>query len=228
MKTVKNLSVANIKGTKFIRREDLDFSDDGNRFRGFAYDNGKEQLPITTLYSDGEVYCDVRPDYIQYFGVPFEMWKETEEYRLCGKYNGTSELIDLEDLANICERVLAKLNELACELYNMNTSEQEEKIHAVLCKEQAELKDIINKVESFNWFNLYMNDRLSDYDMKNVKSYFNGLKREFAQIEKLLFMLENGTMSKKDIIHYADFASRGHVIVTCRFYIEQITEFMNR
>ena len=35
-------------------------------------------------------------------------------------------------------------------------------------------------------------------------------------------------MSKKDIIHYADYASKGYVVLTCRFYIEQITEFMSR
>lgn len=108
MKTVKNLTVANIKGTNFVRREDLDFSDDGNRFRGFSY----KGLPITTLYSNGEVYCSIRPDYLRYNGVSFEMWKETEEYKLCDKYNGTSELIDLEDLANICDRVLVKLDSM--------------------------------------------------------------------------------------------------------------------
>ena len=37
MNTVKNLSVVSIKGTNFVRREDLDFSDDGKRFRGFSY-----------------------------------------------------------------------------------------------------------------------------------------------------------------------------------------------
>ena len=36
MKIVKNLSIANIrKFENFVRREDLDFTDNGNYFRGF-------------------------------------------------------------------------------------------------------------------------------------------------------------------------------------------------
>lgn len=38
MKIVKNLSVVNIsKFEGFIRREDLDFADDGKYFKGFSY-----------------------------------------------------------------------------------------------------------------------------------------------------------------------------------------------
>lgn len=224
MKTVKNLSVANIKGTNFVRREDLDFSDDGNRFRGFSY----KGLPITTLYSDGCVYCDVRPDYLQYKGVPWEMWKETEEYKLCDKYNGTSELIDLEDLANICDRVLAKLDSMAAEMNNMDCSEQKSKVWEVLKKEESELKEFIEKAEGFNFFKSFMDNKISDFDIKKAKDYLSSLKKDYARIIKMISELRMDLMSKKDIIHYADWASKGFVVLSSRFYIEQITEFMSR
>lgn len=224
MKTVKNLSVANIKGTNFVRREDLDFSDDGNRFRGFSY----KGLPITTLYSDGCVYCDVRPDYLQYKDVPWEMWKETEEYKLCDKYNGTSELIDLEDLANICDRVLAKLDSMVSEMNNMDCSEQKSKVLEVLKKEEAELKEFIEKAEEFNFFKSFMDDKISDWDIKNIKDYLSSLKKDYARIIKMISELRMGLMSKKDIIHYADLASRGYVVLTCRFYIDKITILMSK
>lgn len=224
MKTVKNLSVANIKGTNFVRREDLDFSDDGNSFRGFSY----KGLPITTLYSYGCVYCDVRPDYLQYKGVPWEMWKETEEYELCGKYNGTSDLIDLEDLANICDRVLTKLDSMVAEMNNMDLSEQKSKVWEVLKKEEAELKEFIEKAEGFNFFKSFMDNKISHWDIKNAKEYLSSLKNDYARIIKMISELRMDLMSKKDIIHYADYASEGFVVLSCRFYIEQITEFMNR
>ena len=33
---------------------------------------------------------------------------------------------------------------------------------------------------------------------------------------------------KKDIVHYGEWASESHVVLTCRFYLEQITEYMNK
>ena len=224
MKAVKNLTLANIKGTNFVRHEELDFSDDGNRFKGYTY----RGMPITTLYSDGMVYCAVRPDYIRYNDVPFEMWHETEEYRLCDKYNGTSELIDLDDLANICDRVRAKLEELKAEMDSMDVSKQVEKIHAVLCREKVQLTGFVSKAESFNWFNSYMLGKLSDYDMQNVKRYLINVKKELVQVENLLKMVEDGTMLKKDAIHYANFASRGFVVVSSRFYMDEIEKLMNK
>ena len=35
-------------------------------------------------------------------------------------------------------------------------------------------------------------------------------------------------LSKKDIIHYADWASKGYVVLTCRFYINEITILMSK
>lgn len=174
------MNTKTVKNYNFVRREDLDFSDDGNRFRGYSY----KGLPITTLYLDGCVYCHVRPDYLQYNGIPWEMWKETEEYKLCDKYNGTSEFIDLDDLANICEKVLAKPNSMKVELDNMDVSEQKTKVFSVLLKEQNELNVFIAKAENFNWFKLFMDDKLSDWEMKKVRDYLKSIKNIWKELMK--------------------------------------------
>lgn len=223
MKTVKNLSVTNIKGTNFVRREDLDFSDDGNRFRGFSY----KGLPITTLYSDGRVYCSVEVDYTNN-NIPWELWSKTEEYELCDKYNGTSELIDLEDLANICDKVLAKLDSIKSEMNNMDLSEQKSKIWKVLNDEELELKAFIEKAEGFNFFKSFMDNKISDWEIKHIKDYLSSLKNDYMRIIKMISELRMDEMSKKDIIHYAEFASKGFVVLSCKFYIEKITEYMNK
>lgn len=223
MKTVKNLSVANIKGTNFVRCEDLDFSDDGNRFKVYFY----KGLRITTLYSAGSVYCYVHADYDKK-NIPWEIWSKTEEYQLCDKYNGTEELIDLDDLANICERVIAKLDSLKAELENTDVSEQKEKVFVILKNEEKELENFIEKAENFNWFKSFMADKLSDWDMKNVKYYLKSTKQDLKRVNEMLQELQEDKMSKANVIHYAEWAKKGFVVLSCRFHLEQITEFMSR
>ena len=174
MKQVKNLSVANIKGTNFVRREDLDFEDDGNHFRGFAYKN----LPITTLYSNGRVYCSVRPDYINYNNVPWEMWRKEEEYKLCDKYNGTSDLIDLDDLADICERTISKLNELKNKFENieLDTSDVLKNLRTDFVK----IHEIIDWFKTVNWFD----KKLSSYEFERIARYYNTIKDSLKRIEQ--------------------------------------------
>lgn len=186
MKQVKNLSVANIKGTNFVRREDLDFEDDGSHFRGFAYKN----LPITTLYSDGRVYCSVRPDYINYNNVPWEMWKETEEYNLGDKYNGTEDLIDLDDLADICEKTLLKLNELKKQFETMELDSTP--VLRKLKLDYVKIDDELNWFKTINWFD----KPLSEYELHDVQYHYNNLKGALNYIDKMEKDIILGTVDK--------------------------------
>lgn len=107
MKIVKNLSVANIRKYEgFERREDLDFSDDGNRFRGFSY----KGMPITTLRTDNTTYLSIRVDYLEN-SFTTKDWIAANGWVLCDKFNGVSEF-DMEDLIEVLEEVIAKVNEM--------------------------------------------------------------------------------------------------------------------
>lgn len=107
MKIVKNLTVANIKKIEgMVRREDLDFNDDGNHFRGFEY----KGMPITTLRSQDTTYLSIRVDYLKKSFTSNE-WYETEEYKLCDEFNGVGEF-DLDKLIENLEKVINKVNEL--------------------------------------------------------------------------------------------------------------------
>ena len=106
---VKNLSKVIVKNYEgFNLREDLNFSDDGNNFRGFDY----KGLPITTLRSnvDGCVYLSIRVDYLDNDFTYYD-WMETEEYKLANEFNGVREF-DIDKLIENCERIIAKVNEL--------------------------------------------------------------------------------------------------------------------
>ena len=106
-KMIKNLSKNVVKAdSRFHLREDLNFTDDGNRFRGFDY----KGLPITTLRADGETYCSIRVDYLDN-QFTYQEWMETKEYKLADEFNGVEE-IDLDELIENCERILAKVEEM--------------------------------------------------------------------------------------------------------------------
>lgn len=107
MKMVKNLTISNIRKYEgFERREDLDFSDDGNRFRGFSY----KGLPITILRSDDITYLSIRVDYL-HEEFTYKEWMNTEEWKLCEKFNGVSEF-DIEELIKNMEIIIAKISEM--------------------------------------------------------------------------------------------------------------------
>lgn len=110
MKLVKNLSKVNIRNIDgFERREDLDFTDDGNKFKGYSY----KGMPITTIRCKGETCLSVRVDYLRN-KFDYKTWMRTEEYKLCDEFNGVSE-VDIDKLVENLEKIIAKVNELnAC------------------------------------------------------------------------------------------------------------------
>lgn len=106
MKMVKGLTKVNAGKYGIDVREDLNFGDDGNYFRGFSY----KGLPMTQCRSHGECYLSIRVDYLKN-SFSYKEWMATEEWRLCHKYNGVFEF-DLEELVDDLEKVLAKVNEM--------------------------------------------------------------------------------------------------------------------
>lgn len=146
MKIVKNLSVANIsKFEGFVRREDLDFTDDGNYFRGFSY----KGMPITTLRTDNTTYLCVRADYPEN-EFTYKEWMQTEEYRLCDKFNGVSEF-DIDELVENIEIILAKVAEMNEVAINEEIDMTEAKVALADEIEYAE-KAVENFKNNFKWY----------------------------------------------------------------------------
>ena len=105
--TIKSLTVANIKKIEgMVRREDLDFNDDGNRFRGFAY----KGMPITQCVADGTTYLSIRVDYL-HNNFTHKEWSVSNGYRLEDEFNGVSS-IDVDKLIANLEAIIAEVNEM--------------------------------------------------------------------------------------------------------------------
>ena len=146
MKMVKNLTISNIRKYEgFARREDLDFSDDGNRFRGFSY----KGLPITTLRSDDTTYLAIRVDYLN-TEFTYREWMDTEEYILCDKFNGVYEF-DMEELIETLEKIITKVDE-------MNAKAKAEVIDVTdleiaISHEIDEAEDVVESFKkNFKWY----------------------------------------------------------------------------
>ena len=216
MKMVKNLSKVIVKNYEgFNLREDLNFSDDGNHYRGFDY----KGLPITTLRSkiDNCVYLSVRVDYLNN-DFTVQDWMETEEYKLANEFNGVSEF-DIDKLIENCERIIAKVNELNEKARNevIDTTDVEEAI-------QAEAKMVEENIEyvkaNLEWWNL-------EYGaLKLVKDYMSILidKKEML-LNKDVKQMPN--KRKKELVYNLE--KYGYVYVKeNEFYIRELKKFVKK
>jgi hypothetical protein len=214
MKMVKNLSKVIVKNYEgFNLREDLNFVDDGNHFRGFDY----KGLPITTLRSnvDGCVYLSIRVDYLDNDFTYYD-WMETEEYKLANEFNGVSEF-DLDKLIENCERIIAKVKELNEKARNevIDTTDVEEAI-------QAEAKMVEETIEyviaNLKWL------KLKDGYLKMAKDYiFRLIDRQEMILSKDVKQLPN--KAKKELVRRLE--KYGYVYTKENdFYIRELKKFV--
>ena len=182
-KTITNLSKSIVKAdSRFNVREDLNFNDDGNRFKGFDY----KGLPITTLRSDGLTYLCIRVDYLSN-EFTYEDWSKTEEYRLADEFNGVPE-IDFERLVENCERIIAKVDEL-----NRKVASEELDMTAVCDRLKEEKYFLMEAAEtakvSIRWW------ELDSYRLDRVRDAMKGVEREIQRITKLMKELDKGELA---------------------------------
>ena len=175
MKMIKNLNMNIVKkNIGFNRREDLDFEDDGNHFKGYDY----KGLPITTLRSGGYTFLAVREDYLDN-NFTFDDWRETEEYELTDEFNYCSE-VDLDKLIENCERIMKKIDEMNKQVASeeIDTSEAEERI----AEEIILVKSLINDVKmNLEWWNL------RDFDLKRAANMLRSEERTLKRLQDLDF-----------------------------------------
>ena len=217
MKMIKNLSVYTVRAnSNFHLREDLNFSDDGNYFRGFDY----KGLPITTLRTGNDTYCSVRVDYLDN-KFAYREWMNTEEYRLADEFNGVSE-IDLDKLVENCEKILAKVAELNEKAENEVLDMT--KVIERLKEEHEMVSTFIEEAKaSVKWWTL------EPYQLKSLKESFDWIVRDLDRITDLWKEAETGTMdSKQQRRIYAFFNEYGYVKVKAMdsYSVQRIREAM--
>lgn len=161
----------------FIRNEREDFSDDGNRFQGWAT-SPISRLRITKHVSDGQVYlsCDMngcKLDYTEYSKLP--------HYQKSGwDYNGVSiDSLTDQDMVDFYN---------ACVAYETEYLEAESKVVFPTIAEIRNQCFIINKIrqQELNNITKLINENgtslllgiTSDYELRNLRDYYKKLKKE--------------------------------------------------
>lgn len=191
-KMVKSLTVANIRNIEgMVRREDLDFTDDGNRFRGFSY----KGMPITQCRSYGETYLLIRVgDLSNEF--TYREWMDTKEFALCDEFNGVSE-IDLDKLIENLEKVIAKVKEMNEKASNevIDTTDMEAK----LIEEIKYAESIVEEFKAnFKWYDA------SSYELNSLIKYLKSTEKEIAYAKSIDF----SKMESKKVRLYRDIFKR--------------------
>lgn len=214
MKIVKNLTVANIRKYEgFERREDLDFADDGNYFRGFSY----KGMPITTLRTDNTTYLCIRVDYLEDLQFTYKAWMETEEWKLCDEFNGVSEF-DIDELIKNLEAVIAKVKEMNAQAKAETVDTTA--IEAAVAKEirvAEEIVDIFKK--NFKWYDCPTNK------LTALIGYMKSAEKEIESAKAIDFTKMDNRQKREANERLAQY---GYVrIRKDSFYLTQLVQAFN-
>lgn len=213
MKIVKNLSVANIRKYEgFERREDLDFSDDGNYFRGFSY----KGMPITTLRTDDVTYLCIRPDYLEN-KFTYKDWMKTAECGLCDDFNGVPQF-DMDVLVENLEKVIAKVEEMnaAAEAEVIDMTE----VVDALFNEVVMAENIVNNFKAnFKWYDA------PSHKLTRLVRYMKSVEEEIARVNAIK-VNELTNKQKKEMVQRL--SEYGYVkIRKDSFYLNELVEAIN-
>lgn len=183
MKTITEAKIKDIQG--FRRAPEHDFSDDGNNFTGWEY----KGLPISQHRSSKYgTFISFRVDDIAHKkGFTYDDYSKTSWYKLCNKYNGVSELPEIEEIIKDLEIVVAGIKEFEEKVKNEKLDYSKVVERAKLEKKAVE--DYVNKFKSeFNFWNCN-----SDYSLKKAKNYIQTLLRKIEVLSKLIENPESNT-----------------------------------
>lgn len=211
MKMITALTKANIKNTGIELAPEHDFTDDGNRFRGFIY----KGLVMTQCHADGTCYLAIRVDYMDN-QFTWKEWSKTKEYRLEDEFNGVSEF-DLDKLIENLEAILAKVNEM-----NAKASAEEIDMTEITRKAKNEviaLEKFIGRVQtSLKWW------KLREYDLKCAGRYMEALIKKLDGFKTIDF---NG-LSRVDKMKYVEtLKDHGYVYINPNdFYVRQLEQYI--
>lgn len=174
------------KANGFIRREDLDFRDDGSYFKGYEYAG----MPITCCTYEGEYYISIRVDYLAN-EFTWEDWRNTEEYKLEDEFNGTNE-VDVEKLKANCVLIAKKVAEL-----NEQVKNEVIDVMPIVRKLDEEIEMAEEVIEDFKKnFKWYECDK---YELENKVGYFKSAEKDLNRVKEYQRDLLNGNISALQI-----------------------------
>ena len=217
MTQVAKLSVnsSSVSSHGFTRCPDLDFRDDGNRFTGWMWNDA---VPLTQCVSGGETFLSVRDDYMgSKSGIPYHFWEKYEESKIGDKYNGTSEKIDLDELADICRKIDAGIKKAKEDFEAAAYPDLSNRIQRYMEGiEKAEA--LLNR--NINWFEINLNSS----GIKEAHETYNNLKKALKRDQDEIDGMINKTIPKVRAYDIAAYNDEAH----CEYYANKLNELIDQ
>lgn len=211
---VSALNKTNCKSIDIARAEDLDFTDDGNTFRGFLY---KGILPLAQCHSriSKQTYLTVQIHNMENNNFTYLEWHGTEEAMLCDEFNGVSQ-IDLDKLKANLEAILSKVNEM-----NETASVDEAELENAVANLNAYIRMMKRAIywakERFSMWNA------SIYEIKQVKEYVENLSCEIERRSATLLTYKDLSICEKKAL-----IQRFKNGCPSNYYAEQLKELTDK
>lgn len=162
----KEFTVRELTMRGWKRREDLDFRDDGTKFKAFEYTNG---LIATYTKGYGEYYLALRVDYIG--DLVWEEYSQMDSYKLADEFNGVTDI----DADKVCQNAVEIMNEYKKVLEEVQNKEID---MARLFKQIDKEKIIVERLLEESNLTLDDLDKLDSYDVKRLREYRQNIKRD--------------------------------------------------
>lgn len=217
MKMVKGLTKANVGKYGIEVREDLDFSDDGSRFKGFSY----KGIPMTQCRYDGDCYLAIRVDYIRSkCAFTYDEWKATKESDLTDEFNGVPEF-DMDKLIQNLEAIRKKIDELNEEKRN-EVIEMTPVAHRLREEIAFATAEINNFKLNYRWY------EAKEYELKLIAGYTRSADNMVKYAKDILAMID--VLTRQDRKEYIERLEKyGYVrIAKDDFYLREMREALEK
>lgn len=181
---IKEFTIRELTKRGWTRRRDLDFSDDGTRFKALEYTNG---LIASYTKGDGLYFLDLRIDYLT--DLVFEEYSKMDSYKLAGEFNGVEE-IDADKVCRNAEEIMKEYLEVK------EMVEKKEIDIAKIIKQVQKEKSMVDRVLAQSNITIEELSAIDDYDLRRLKEYRTKIKRD---VETRISYLAEEKYSHKEL-----------------------------
>lgn len=212
----KGFTIRELTARGWTRREDLDFRDDGNKFKVFEYKNG---LLASYTKVNGDYYLSLRLDYLD--GLSYDEYSKMDSYELTNEFNGVPE-VDADKVTENAVKIMEEYNKVLEEV-----NKHEVDIDGLIDAAEEELKLVHNILNESN-IGIDELDGFSSYEITKLREYRNSIK---TQAESKLNRLMSGGYSKKELRNLEHRLEKfGYLTINEKdsFYIREIRNIIRK
>lgn len=212
----KEFTIRDLTSRGWTRREDLDFRDDGNKFKALQHTSG---LIATYTKVNGEYFLALRLDYMD--DLCYNEYSTLNSYELCNEFNGVS-MVDAEKVTQNAIQIMKEYNQKLKELDNHKVDLQK------LIKAAEKELEMVYRVLYASNVGIDELELINEYEINRLRDYRKLLKQ---MAENTLSRLAGDQYSVKELRNLEYMYDKfGYVTVDEKnsFYIKEIKSIVRK